>query len=422
MESNEPTQKGKITRTVVTLALIVGIFISGVLTGTTYGMKTVFGGSGTVAVKSITNLFSKSATDTVSFDQFWEVWQKVKAKSIHQPVNDVDLFYGSMVGMVGALKDPYSVYMPPVKAEQFSRDLSGEFFGIGAEIGLKDTKVTVIAPLPESPAEKAGLKKGDIILMVDGADISGLALDEVISKIRGPKDTIVTLTILKPGAQITEDIKITRGTITVPTVVWNIKEGNIAYLRISYFNDTTWGEFDKAAKEIQSKNVKGIVLDLRSNPGGYLDTSVKVASEWVTSGVIVYERLNDGFQDQYTADMGKHRFVGIPTVVLVDEGTASGSEIVAGALQDYGAGSLVGMKTFGKGSVQDFEYFSDGSALKLTIAEWLTPHKRQINGKGIEPDEKIEKMFIQKEGTDGTTSDDFMDKGLERALEILQKK
>ncbi len=422
MDSSESYKKNKFSRFIVTGALIIGVFVSGVMTGTSYGMRALLRGDSAYASSTITSLFSSSQSTSISFDQFWQVWRKVQEKYVHKPVSDADLFYGSMVGMVGALNDPYSVYMPPVKAEEFKRDLSGEFFGIGAEIGLKDGKVTVIAPLPDSPAEKAGLKVGDVILLVNGGDIAGKPIDEVIGQIRGEKGTVVTLTIIKKGSETPVEMKITRDVITVPSIKFEMKNNNIAYLRIFAFNDSTWKEFDKAAKEIEAKNPKGIILDLRSNPGGYLDTSVKVASEWVNSGVIVYEKLSDGGSDQYTADSGKHRFVGIPTVVLVDEGTASGAEIVSGALQDYRAATLVGNKTFGKGSVQDFEYFSDGSALKLTIAEWLTPHERHINKLGIEPDEKIEKMFVQKEGTDGSSPDHFTDKGLERALEILQKK
>ncbi len=419
MEENQ--SKKRFVRGFVTAILIVGVFVSGVFTGTSYGMRALLRGDKVFAASAVSNLFSEPGESTISFEQFWTVWKKVQEKYVHKPVSDVDLFYGSMVGMVGALNDPYSVYMPPVKAEEFKRDLSGEFFGIGAEIGLKNGAITVIAPLAKSPAERAGLRAGDVILLVDGNDVSGKSVDEVVTLIRGEKGTPVKLTVLSEKSSSPREITIVRDVITVPTVDWSMKEKNIAYLRISYFNDTTWNEFDKAAKEIQTKKPAGIILDLRSNPGGYLDTSVKVASEWVSSGVIVYEKMHDGSQDQYTADGSKHRFVGIPTVVLVDGGTASGSEIVSGALQDYGAAKLIGAKTFGKGSVQDFEYFPDGSALKLTIAEWLTPKERHINKVGIEPDEVIEEMFVQKEGTEGTTPNDFIDKGLERALELLSK-
>ena len=418
----EETKKAKFSRSLIVGSLILGVFVSGVLTGTSYGMRALLRGESPSPVNAVTHLFSPAKNTEVSFDQFWEVWKKIQEKYVYKPVADADLFYGSMIGLVQSLGDPYSVYMPPAKAEEFRQDLSGEFCGIGAEVGLRDGKITVIAPLPKSPAEKAGLRAGDVIILVDGNDVSGKGIDEVIGEIRGRKGTAVALTVLKVGATNPTEIKIIRDVITVPTVTWSMKDGAIAYLRVSYFNDTTWSEFDKIVKEITDKNPKGIVLDLRSNPGGYLDTSVKVASEWVNSGVIVYEKLNDGYRDQYTAESGKHRFVGIPTIILVDEGTASGAEIVSGALQDYGVAQLVGNKTFGKGSVQDFEYFPDGSALKLTIAEWLTPHERQINKLGIEPDIKIEKMFVQKEGTDGTSSDHFDDIGLAKALELLQKK
>ncbi len=420
MEPEEKVTKHKFFKSFVTGILIVGVFVSGVFTGTSYGMRAILQGDRSFTVSAVSDLFSQSNESSISFEQFWNVWRKVQEKYVYTPVNEVDLFYGSMVGMVNALNDPYSVFMPPAKAEEFKRDLSGEFFGIGAEIGLKNGAITVIAPLAQSPAERAGLRAGDTILLVDETEVSGKSVDEVVTLIRGEKGTSVKLTVLSEKSSTPREITIVRDVITVPTVTWSMKDADVAYLRISYFNDTTWNEFDKAVKEIKAKKPRGIVLDLRSNPGGYLDTSVKVANEWVESGPIVYEKYHDGSEDQYSATGGTPRFQGIPTVVLVDGGTASGSEIVSGALQDYGLATLVGSKTFGKGSVQDFEYFADGSALKLTIAEWFTPRKRQINKVGIEPDHVIEEMFVQKEGTEGTTSDDFIDKGLEKALELLR--
>lgn len=335
-------------------------------------------------------------------------------------MDDVELFYGSIEGLVNGLGDPYSIYFSPKKATEFATDLSGKFGGIGAEIGLRDKEVTVIAPLKDSPAEKAGLKSGDKILTIDGVDTHTLSLEEAISNIRGDQGTEVLLGVTSNGFETLREVKVVREVINVSSIDWTMKEKNIVYIRISYFNENTWNEFDTAVKEILLKAPAGIILDMRNNPGGYLDASVKVAAEWVKRGTIVSERFNDGKEDTYDANLGKHRFTGIPTVVLIDEGTASGSEIVAGALQDYGVATILGQTTFGKGSVQEFEILPDGSALKLTIAEWFTPQGRQINEIGIEPDQKIEKMFTQIEGTDGTREEDFIDNGLNKALEILE--
>ena len=219
-----------------------------------------------------------------------------------------------------------------------------------------------------------------------------------------------------------QDIEIMRDNIDLPSIKWEDKGNGIIYLRVSFFNDNTWGEFDKAVKDIMLKSPKNIVLDLRGNPGGYLDTSVKVAAEWLTKdqGVVVSEKMNDGTTKEYKSNEGKHRFVGIPTIILVDEGTASGSEIVTGALQDYAIATVVGKTTYGKGSVQEFEILPDGSALKITIAEWYTPKNRQINKVGLEPDVVLETdMFVQKENTKGDKADDYIDKGMEKALEII---
>jgi len=411
----------KFVRPLIILILLCGVFGSGVFVGVTYGLTALLSGKGSpVDITTVANLYAQSRSDTVSFEQYWDVWDRVQRKHVRQPVNDVDLFYGSIAGMVEGLNDPYSVYFPPAKAQEFARDLSGQFGGIGAEIGVRNGQFTVIAPLPKTPAERAGLRAGDVIVRVDGEDLFGLSLDEVIRKIRGEKGTKVVLTVMYNGFDNAREVEIVRDIITVPTVEWEMKDNFIAYLRVSYFNESTWRDFDVAVKEIIKASPKGIVLDLRGNPGGYLDTSVKVASEWVKSGSIVIEKFNTGTEDRYTADMGKHRFAGIKTVVLVDGGTASGSEIVAGALQDYGLAWVIGSPTFGKGSVQDFEFLPDGSALKLTVAEWFTPEGRQIDGQGIEPDEVLEEMFVQKEGTEGESRDDYIDQGLLRALEYLK--
>lgn len=413
-------QEHKALKVLGFLTVGVIIFAVGIFVGINHKLgQALYNDDGEVQISSVMDLYSKTRSEAVDFDQYWEIWDKLKKNHIDQDISDVDLFYASLEGLVAGLDDPYSVYFPPEKAEAFAQDLSGEFEGIGAEIGLRENQLTVIAPLPGSPAETSGLRAGDKIVQIDGEDSSGLSLEEAVSRIRGEKGTTVILTVTQNGYDTLEDISIIRDTINVPTVTWETEQDGIIYLRVSYFNETTWHEFDKAVKEIMLENPQGIILDLRSNPGGYLDTSVKVAAEWVETGIIVSQKDNHGDEDVHTARNGKHRFVDIQTVVLIDEGTASGSEIVAGALQDYGLATVIGQTTFGKGSVQDFELLRDGSALKLTVAQWFTPKGRQINEIGISPDEIIDEMFVQIDGTTGDNSDDYTDVGLERALEIL---
>ncbi len=253
---------------------------------------------------------------------------------------------------------------------------------------MKKDIVIVVAPLPESPAEKAGVKAGDKILAVDGKEVYGWSLDEVVNKIRGRKGTPVKLIILSTGASAPRDVTIIRDTIVVKSVTWKIVDDDIAYLKISSFAEDTAEGFEQAVRQIILKNPRALILDLRNNPGGFLDSGVRIASEWIPKGTIVLEKFSDGHQEDYISN-GKHRLADIKTVVLVNQGSASASEIVAGALQDYGKATVVGEKTFGKGSVQDYEQMTDGSGLKITIAEWLTPKGRSINKNGITPDKVI---------------------------------
>src|SRR3989339_44679 len=376
------------------VAFLTTTFLGGVALGSSLMVKNeIFSDSGEVEISKVINLYSKTRSEEINFEQYWEIWNKIKKSYVDQPVDEVDLFYGSLVGMVAALGDPHSVYFPPVEATEFSKNLAGEFEGIGAEIGIRDGQLTIIAPLPESPAEKAGLTSGDKIDAIDGEDTAGMEVDIAVSKIRGPGGTEVKLTITHNGFETIEDVIIKRDKINVPTIAHRvIEDTGIVYLRISYFNQDTWFDFDKAVREVLEKSPKGLILDLRSNPGGYLETAIDVASEWVRQGIIVTEKNGQDVVLEHKS-RGAHRFVDLPTVVLVDEGSASGSEIVAGALQDHGVAEIVGATTFGKGSVQDFEVLSDGSGLKLTIAKWFTPSDRVIDGKGIEPDIVLEEMF-----------------------------
>ncbi len=403
----------------VALINIVLAFVLGFFAGTTHNIqKQLTDSSGNVEITKVLDLYSKTRSSEVKFDQFWQVWDMVKKSYVHQPVDETKLFYGAIQGMVAGLEDPYTVYFPPKKAEEFAGDLSGKFEGIGAEIGKKDNLLTIIAPLPGSPAEKAGVRPGDKIYAIDKKDATTLEVEEAVKMIRGEHGTEVTLTLSHEGPEKMQDIVIKRDKIVVPTVVWEKKDKGVAYLRVSIFNQETMEQFRKSVAEILAIHPTGLILDMRSNPGGYLDTSVAVASEWIKEGVIVRERFNDKTVKEYTS-IGNHRFLGIPTVVLVDEGTASGSEIVAGALQDYGLATLVGKKTFGKGSVQTVEPLDDGSALKLTIANWFTPKDRAIDKLGVTPDVVIEGDQLKE---DKKTPKGYRDLGIEKAMEILTTK
>lgn len=410
----------KHSRVWIWVLCIILAFVGGIFIGQASDLQNnLFNETGDVDIKKVINLYSKTRSSEVNFDQFWTIWDKVKEKHVDRPISDVDLFYGALEGMVAGLDDPYSVYLPPQEAMEFAKDLAGEFEGIGAEIGVRDGQLQVIAPLPSSPAETAGLKPGDKIFAIDGEDAYGLTLEEAVLKIRGEKGTTVTLTVTQNGFETIRDVEIIRDTITVPTVHWEKLEDDIIYLRISYFNSETWNEFDSAVKEIINELPKGIVLDLRSNPGGFLETSVDVASEWVESGLIVSEGQPDNGSKKYLS-RGRHRLDGIKTVVLVDGGTASGSEIVAGALQDYKVATIIGTQTFGKGSVQEFEALPDGSALKLTVAKWYTPEGRGIDEEGIAPDVIVEEMFSEVLNENGDVVD-YEDAGLKKAVELLEK-
>jgi len=395
----------------LSVILFIISFGMGVIVGKTwYVKKQISGADGNVQLDKVLNLNRSLNRSELDFSQFWDVWDKLKTKYVKQPVTEQDMFYGAIAGMVGALGDPYSMYFPPQAAEDFAKDLSGELEGIGAEIGIKDNQLVVVAPLPDSPAEKAGLRPGDKILDIDKESTFGMDVNTAVSKIRGKANTKVALTITRDGLTKATEITITRLKINVPSILFSVKPNNIAYLRVMQFNDSTTAQLDKYIKQIQSRGSKGIVLDLRNNPGGYLSAAIEMGSEWVTGGVVVSEKGMDGQSNEH-ATQGAHRLSEIKTIVLVNKGSASASEIVAGALQDTKHAILIGEQTFGKGSVQDFETFPDGSALKLTVAEWFTPNGRNINKDGIKPDIEIKQDWANEK-----IGEDII---LNKALELI---
>ncbi|MCE9586241.1 S41 family peptidase [Candidatus Uhrbacteria bacterium] len=356
------------------------------------------------------------ASEDVEFRLFWEEWQLLKDKYYKaSEVEDKAMFYGAMKGLAESVGDPYTTFFEPKGAQEFQEALSGKFSGIGAEIGLREGIITVVAPLPDTPADRAGVKAGDLIAKIDGKETTGFSVEQAVSMIRGDKGTKVVLTIVRLNdKKKTEpfDVEITRDEIQVKSVrlKWIDKQDKIAHLEISNFNTDTVDGLNKAIDEMLAKDVKAIILDLRNNPGGFLDTATYMAGEWVGERIVVKERRQGVIVEQL-AGTGKNRLNGIPTVVLVNEGSASASEIVSGALQDYKAATIVGKKTFGKGSVQDYTNLRDGSAIKITIAEWLTPQERTINKTGLDPDISIER-----------TPEDYeksLDPQLDRAVGIL---
>ena len=326
----------------------------------------------------------------IDFDLFWEVWDAIEETYVDRDdLNEKVLFYGALKGLVSSIGDPYTVFMDPKIAREFQDDLKGTFEGIGAEIGIKNDVLTIIAPLPDMPAEKAGLRAGDLVLAIDENSTMGISIDEAVGKIRGPKDTDVVLAIKREGEDKVREITITRGKIVVSSVRTEFRDDGLYLIKITNFNDDTKRLFDKAVREIIENNPEGIILDLRNNPGGYLDAAIEISSEWVEDSVVVSEKYSDGRIIEHLA-RGRARLKDFPAVILVNQGSASASEIVSGALQDYGEGVVIGKQTFGKGSVQTLNKFDDGSSVKITVAKWLTPNGRSINDEGIMPDYEID--------------------------------
>ena len=365
----------------------------------------------------IVNKEPPSSIPAADFSLFWTVWQKLESNYYDKTKLDPQkMVNGAIDGMVGSLQDPFTMYLPPVQNKNFKQGLAGQFSGIGAELGIKDKQIIVIAPLDDSPAKKQGIKAGDVILKVDNVATVGWTLAQTVEKIRGPKGTFVKLSILHKDSEDPLDVIIVRDTITVKSVVGsikniknkklNIKDGfditddacdscpKIVYIRLSQFGDGTNQDWlavvNKLALEIKEKrNVKGMVFDLRNNPGGYLTDAVFISSEFLKVGTVVVREDNGQKKDQLSVTRNG-LFYDIPLVVLINKGSASASEIVSGALRDEKRAKLVGETSFGKGTIQEAEDLgNNGAGLHVTIAKWLTPNDTWVNGNGLTPDIKV---------------------------------
>jgi carboxyl-terminal processing protease len=303
-------------------------------------------------------------------------------------INTENMSRAAIEGMIKTLDDPYTAYLSAKEYQQFMVALQGEYSGIGAIVSIQDKKVVIVAPIPDSPAEKAGLKAGDIILEINGEPVTGMSLDVAVGKIRGPRGTSVKVLILHQGETGPVELEITRATVELPSVHYEMR-GDIAYISIIQFTERTDIELTPVIQKLKEANAKGIVLDLRGNSGGWLDIVIKVASHFIPQGVIVKVKSNQGIIETDEAIAGVTT-TDLPMVVLVDNFSASGSEVLAGALQDHNRALISGNVTYGKGSVDTPHELSDGSGLYITIARWLTPNDRLIEGHGIEPDVKLE--------------------------------
>jgi len=329
----------------------------------------------------------------VDFSLFWQAWNTVHEKYVDQDKLDTQkMIYGAIQGMVNSIGDPYTAFLEPVTTKKFEEEISGSFGGVGMELGIRDGVLTVIAPLKDTPASRAGIKAGDKIVKIGDKTTVDMKVEEAVTLIRGKKGTKVTLTIASGGGDA-RDVTLTRETIKVPTVEWKIiEQGNnrVAYMEVHSFNQTVDSEFKKAVQEILKTNANKLIIDLRNNPGGLLDSSIELAGWFLDKGdLVVIEEFGNKTRNEFRAD-GTGALKNYETVILINGGSASASEILAGALHDNRGIKLIGEKTFGKGSVQEMEKYGGGSSLKVTIAKWLTPNGISISEKGIEPDVKAE--------------------------------
>ncbi len=354
------------------------------------------------------------APEDLDFSLFWAAYNKIKDSYIgSEKIDTQELIYGAIDGMTKSLGDPYTAFFDPNEAKRFEQDLSGSFEGIGAEVGIKKDQLTIISPLEGSPAQKAGLKAGDAILKIDGTDTGNMTTDEAVNLIRGKGGTNVVLTIYREDWGKSQEITITRDTIVIPALEWEIKNQNIAYVHIYQFDQSLSNDFKKAAMDILASPAKKIILDLRGNPGGYLETAQEIAGWFLERGqVVTIEDFGEKRKENIYKAEGSAALAEYPLIVLINEGSASASEILAGALRDNRNVQLVGQKSFGKGSVQEVQYLPDNSFIKITIAKWLTPKGSSISEVGLDPDVKVEltDKDIEQE----------KDPQLDKALEIIK--
>ncbi len=396
--------KTKVLVTISAAVILIFVFAGGFVYGRKFPKNLVITGASNI---------EPAVSSTADFGVFWEAWQKLNDNFINNAkITGQQKLYGAITGLVGSLNDPYTQFFSPSDGKKFQEDVKGNFGGIGAEIGVQKGQLTVVAPLKDSPAEKAGLKSGDKILQINSSSTYEIAVDEAVSVIRGEIGTVVTLTISREGWAKPKEIKITRGKVIVPTVDSKLI-GNIAHIELHGFNENSNKLFFEAMNDGLSKGAKGLVLDLRDDPGGYLDVAVEMAGWFLPKGSLVVKEESKIRPTQEFKTDQDGQLKDFPMVVLVNGGSASASEILAGALRDVRKVKLVGEKTFGKGTVQELISLSDSSMMKITVAHWVTPLGIILESEGLKPDFEVK-----------LTDEDIIakrDPQLDKAIEVLKK-
>jgi carboxyl-terminal processing protease len=357
--------------------------------------------------KSLQLINNQSEPKEIDFSLLWEAYKHIEDNFLKaEDINYQDLVYGAVSGMVNSLNDPYTVFFNPEDTKKFLEDVDGRFEGVGMEVGIRDNNFQVIAPLKGTPAEKSGIKAGDLILEIDGFLTTGFSVDELVSLIRGPKNTEVVLTVSRDGWSQPKKITIIRKVIHIPALEWEIINENISHIKLYHFHKDAEKEFNETVFKILNSPTKGIILDLRNNTGGYLEVAENIAGLFLEKDTpfVIVENYK-GKQD-IIRTKGTGRLLKYPTVILINEGSASASEILAGALRDEREVALVGETSYGKGLIQRLDYLSNGSSIKITVSEWLTPKGNPIAEKGLTPDYEVKII------------DEEIDNQLNKAVEI----
>ncbi|MBU1179265.1 S41 family peptidase [Patescibacteria group bacterium] len=389
------------------VAIVIAIFMLGIYLG--YSNRPA-----AIKVLSVFNKQDPVVSQELDFNSFWKTWNIIESKYVsNDGLDKQKMLWGAISGLVGSLGDPYSSFFPPKEAGVFESSVRGDFEGVGMEIGIKNNILTVVAPLKGTPADMAGMKPGDKILKIEDTLTADLTVEEAVQLIRGEKGTKVALSILREGTEEPFQVEIVRDVIQIPVLETEKKDGGIFVINLFSFSGRSVNEFRNALREMIDSGSSKLILDLRGNPGGYLDAAVDIASWFLPMGdVVAREQFSDDHEELYRSK-GYNVFNNLPMVILINEGSASASEIVAGALSEHGKATLVGKKTYGKGSVQEMISIENGSSLKLTIARWLTPNGKSISKEGLEPDISVE--FTKEDYEAGR------DPQMEKAIEVLNK-